>query len=82
MITQIDYNFRQVGISQSREGYAVDTYKVGVGGVVSIKNISLMDCDTYSGPSIFEVEFTNGDYINIYNANLVYHSPKTIAEKP
>lgn len=75
MITQIDYNFRQVGPYRQDDGFEVETYKVGVAGVTSITNISLMDCDTYSGPDIFEVKFEDGTYVNIYNANQVFFKP-------
>ena len=66
-IKQIDFNWRQVGSVQDRDGAGEDfnRYTLGVGGVVEIEENFMEALPNYT------VHFQSGNYIKIFNPNFV-----------
>ena len=66
-IKQIDFNWRQVGSVQDRDGAGGDynRYTLGVGGVVEIEENFMEVIPNYT------IHFENGNYVKIFNPNFV-----------
>ena len=66
-IKQIDFNWRQEGSVQDRDGVGEDyhRYALGINGVVEIEENFMEALPNYT------VHFENGNYVKIFNPNFV-----------
>ena len=70
---QINYNWRQVGPLQADEGFEFDSFTVGMGGVVSIVNMT--PTEDYCGPEFYDINFNDGRIVTVYNVNEAFLFP-------